>query len=505
VDGHKIKDICQNLYRNCNKASYDEIKDYLGSLHYFNAAGDLKFCKQNNAMEIVKADSKSDRRVMLKALKEAILNRGIFNYRDMYAFSEKLVQNSDAIKDTLQNRFPIIFVDEMQDTQKFQDELINSIFLCDSVRIQRFGDPDQAIYDSMGNEEPNETFNSNPELETLANSHRFSEDIAQKVSKLSLNQVGKIQARDDPDPTLDHTIFIYDDNTRPQVLRAFANLVLESDPEDSWTSVKAVGAVGQNENHTSHLQAYWDGYDRKKRFVSPKPGKLIDAVNRDWTGGRDAHSEAQYKLIVQTIIDLLRIGNVQDDRANPNRYFSQNSLKSWLIGNGKIQEFRQLISEWICSRPQAHADWQNQIKRLRAILGLPDNDEVNAFLSYSNEAPDPVLEANTISNQFEAENGRTIEVATIHSVKGETHDATLALETKFRTFDIHQMLDHIAGIDTSQITKATRMKFARQLYVAFSRPRHLLCFAVHGDHISDEQLKALVALGWSIQRLGPTN
>lgn len=37
----------------------------------------------------------------------------------------------------------------------------------------------------------------------------------------------------------------------------------------------------------------------------------------------------------------------------------------------------------------------------------------------------------------------------------------------------------------------------RRLYVAGSRPRHLLCTAMHKDNISDEQIAQREALGWN--------
>ena len=66
----------------------------------------------------------------------------------------------------------------MQDTQKFQDDLLNDLFLCDEVVFQRFGDPDQAIFDGMNGEKPNESYNIQSNLVTIENSHRFGNDIA---------------------------------------------------------------------------------------------------------------------------------------------------------------------------------------------------------------------------------------------------------------------------------------------------------------------------------------
>ena len=45
--------------------------------------------------------------------------------------------------------------------------------------------------------------------------------------------------------------------------------------------------------------------------------------------------------------------------------------------------------------------------------------------------------------------------------------------------------------------------FLKRLYVAASRPRHLLCLALHMDNISDEQIEALHAKGWQIKRYEP--
>lgn len=512
INGHQIEDICRNLYRQCNQAPFDDIKDYLGSLHYINADGDLKFYKQNNSYEVSRASSVSARRAMLVALKNAMCSRGIFNYRDSYAFAEMLLRGSDGLMEALQKRFPLVFIDEMQDTQKFQDELVNSIFEVENVQIQRFGDPDQAIYDNIGNEDPNETFNENPDLEILAHSHRFTNCIAEKVSRLSLSQIGAIQAKDIPEPRVNHTVFIYDDDTKRNVLNAFARLVHASDPESNWKRVKAVGAT---EGQGGFISQYWAGFDKRKSVSNPRPKKLIDAVSRNWTAVTDAHSGIQYRLIVQTIIDALRVGGVLDERSNAHRYFNHDSLKSWLIENDKIQEFRNLVTGWIYSPPKDEETWSAQLATLKAIFDLPNNAETRTFLEYSQGAPEADQGANVKSNLFLADNGCSIEVGTIHSVKGETHDATLVLETQNHRYDLEVMLPYFLGeLPSNELANEDlRLKphhnanppqnkqFLRQLYVACSRPRHLLCLAVHSDHVSAKQRETLEAHGWSLMLL----
>lgn len=513
INGYRVDQICGNLYRSCNQANYESIKDYLGSLHYINAAQDLRFFKQNNSEEISRASSNANRRIMLSALKEAMCESGIFNYRDIYAFSEKILFENSELKSMLQHRFPCVFIDEMQDTQKFQDELINSVFNSDEVRIQRFGDPDQAIFDSMGGEEPNGTFNGNPELQILNHSHRFTNDIASKVATLSLSQIGTINASIRPDPSLNHTIFIFNDQNKQYVLKNYAELVAESDPEGQWTIVKAVGAT---EGEGRHLSAYWDGYDKRKHTMKPRPQKLIEAVSREWWK-TSSNSELQYRLIIQIILDLMRVGQKLDIRKEPNKYFNKLTLKTWLIETEKYSKFRNLITNWIVNSAPTKLQWTDQAAELHTLLELPRNYEVSTFLAFD-DATLPEGEETGISNVanvFVAENGREIEVGTIHSVKGETHDATLILETKNHRNDLEIMLPFFIGElpSVEQPNSVLRPKphhnanppqnkqFIRQLYVAASRPRNLLCLAIHEQNITEQQQQSFHDVGWKIKEI----
>jgi DNA helicase-2/ATP-dependent DNA helicase PcrA len=60
--------------------------------------------------------------------RERLCESGIFQYREMYALAEQALCDNGQLSETLRHRFPIVILDEMQDAQKFQDELINRIF-----------------------------------------------------------------------------------------------------------------------------------------------------------------------------------------------------------------------------------------------------------------------------------------------------------------------------------------------------------------------------------------
>ena len=63
---------------------------------------------------------------------------------------------------------------------------------------------------------------------------------------------------------------------------------------------------------------------------------------------------------------------------------------------------------------------------------------------------------------------------TIHGVKGETHDATLYLETdRCRASDLNRILPYYG---VGRLGKSSLFDSSRKLaYVGFSRPRYLLC------------------------------
>ena len=76
-----------------------------------------------------------------------------------------------------------------------------------------------------------------------------------------------------------------------------------------------------------------------------------------------------------------------------------------------------------------------------------------------------------------------IKVDTIHGVKGESHNATLVLETFNHTLDVAYFLNNESKNGFKELKKS--------LYVAVSRPKELLCIASKKDGYSSEETKEL--------------
>lgn len=435
-----------------------------------------------------------------KNLIEAFLervDRGYFFYSEMYYFAKQCIQENTEVVSALRKRFSCVLVDEMQDTQKFQDDLINELFLCTGVMLQRLGDPDQAIFDNMGGESPNETFNGNSALVPLKSTHRFPVDIAAKISGLSVTGIGELQSFRQASDDTPHTIFLYTDDTKEHVLERFCELL---DTLEIDNQARCAKAVGGTEGQGGFISEYWPSYDKGKSVKTPRPQLLIEAVSRKWWA-TEADAAFQYALLMQCVLDLLRRGGVTESVGDYTRHYSATSLGSHLRTTGAYEEFKGLLTSWIMDGTPSQKLWEAQCSKLLSLLGINGEvGQVKEYLVYSesNDGDSAVAQAGT-ANIYRSASGREIEVGTIHSVKGETHDATLVLETKNRQYDLEKLSGRLAFTESGAISGTQKKKFARQLYVAASRPRRLLCMAAHQDRIQPDVRTQLERQGWIIQ------
>jgi DNA helicase-2/ATP-dependent DNA helicase PcrA len=96
-----------------------------------------------------------------------------------------------------------------------------------------------------------------------------------------------------------------------------------------------------------------------------------------------------------------------------------------------------------------------------------------------------------------------VRMGSIHSIKGETHTATLVLETYFKKHHLEALKPWLLGEKTggdgqNDLTKSR----LRQHYVALTRPTHLLCLALRESSLSPDEINTLKARGWRVGRIG---
>ena len=106
-----------------------------------------------------------------------------------------------------------------------------------------------------------------------------------------------------------------------------------------------------------------------------------------------------------------------------------------------------------------------------------------------------------------------IQIGSVHSAKGQTHCATMYVETFYSGYEC----DHLFKIKSKATKRRAEVYYPnplfqeehtcnqliytsvlRMMYVGFSRPTHLLCFAVHKHNWNDEKIKKMRELGWNV-------
>lgn len=471
----------------------------------------------------------------LHKVRSGLMRDGYLFYKDVFTFAQMALIKHPLLSDMVCERFPIVLLDEMQDTIKFQDELLCQVFPLKNPKIivQRFGDPDQAIFNGKGDEESNRSFNRKQVSEmnfVIEKSHRFDEALANKIRSLSVNRI-KLST-DIPEDKLaerllnacsqhkrfQHCVIVFDDSTLGRVIQSFGEIVSRQFNEEYKNSehftVKALGAVGNEIDVTKEqlkIGHYWRAYDKNRTKQCLKENSLIEIVRYCQQSSTVDFAE-NYKMLIDGIIKWLILSKKFDEN---NGKFTPRTLQNFLKEQDKWHSFRTIIYSLLADDIAMNQErWKRFCCNLKTIFELQNMpNEAKQYSNYfeevlliecpaeNNHGEDGGTLISLSENKIRHPDGFHIQLSTIHGVKGETHDAALVMETRNKYYDIAKLINHIAGLDASRITLKTRLQFSRQLYVAASRPRHLLCFAVHADNINDHQKQALTGEGWQIVSL----
>jgi hypothetical protein len=95
-----------------------------------------------------------------------------------------------------------------------------------------------------------------------------------------------------------------------------------------------------------------------------------------------------------------------------------------------------------------------------------------------------------------------IRVGSIHSVKGETHTATLVLDTFYYKHHLETLKPWLLGQKTGQGNESKRnLSRLKQHYVAMTRASHLLCLGMREDVFSSDELLQLKSSPWRLARV----
>lgn len=469
----------------------------------------------------------------LHAIKKHVANNGYWRYDDMFAVAARQLRDWPAIVGIIRQRFPVVFIDEMQDTSEMQNVLLTALFPARSCVIrQRFGDSNQAIYEWGQSEATSDTFPCSICCE-IPNSKRFGNWIACTAAPLAYTPVTPTLCGEGPGRScccanpanMQHTVFLFEPTTCQVVLQAFGGLLLNtfSDMDLRNGYFRAVGHVGNSHGGHDHfprsLHDYWPEYESDATRLEPRPSTFAEYL---LLAQRQRHSRGRTTEAVETvargIIEILRLVDPKSIRLHARSHRCLQEVFS-AYENG-AESYRKLVWRWCVAgeRPCAET-WGTDVQYIRRLLKpvLCDrwSTEAETFLQWS----DVSIVMGTAGagsrlappNVFRFTQGNRsvdIHVGTIHSAKGQTHTATLVLETYFHEHDLSDLISWLSGEQRGwkKANRKRRGERLRLIYTAMTRPTHLLCLSIRRSIFAEDLGVCPIAAtlrdrGWRIMEL----
>lgn len=438
-------------------------------------------------------------------IRHSVLERGILSYNDAYTIALRYIKLYPSIVEAFFFRFAFIFIDEMQDTDSHQLKIFRKIFDGSRQVMQCLGDPNQAIYSKVKKE-----MFWIPGSNTLhfSDSYRFGASIAKILSTVRVDTQIKLKENQERGSVAPH-ILTYTDNMISQVLKAFSVLIkkngLDNLPDVKEPVFKAVGWIGKDKTEEGklclryYLPTYQKSAHNKKKYFS----NLVSYVNAAFINGQSESSVDVYlEHLMNGVLRVLAIGKMIHPESG--RPYTPQTLKRWLRNEkpSYYAEFMQKMSIWIMylrAGNNIHNVKEEIVEYLNKSdwIRLENSEKVEMFLN--DNSSEVQIDEDLPKNNIKDESGIEIEVATVHSVKGETHTATLLLETSYyNKVESEYLIEFLKGnYPKTLVDKARHIECLKVSHVALSRPTHLLLFACHEERLNGHT-DELEKNGWKI-------
>lgn len=399
-----------------------------------------------------------------------VISNGYLSYDHCYELAEDYLTEVPSIANIISARFKFVFVDESQDTDIRQFTLLSTIFENSDSIIQKIGDNDQAIF-NFGSSD-NTTWDINREHITINDTKRLSPKICNVASNFSVtNHLLQSNSTVDINPV----VIVFNDDKINEVLPKFVEIIKKLNlNQENQPYFKAIGNIAKSNAKYHTLPSYVTSH-----LVSVPDLTICNDLRSKITQSSNIISphfiNTIYWNLITHYLDEIGIKNI-------NVRFTKNTLCHYLRLNNKdllgelSSKSLQIVKE-ISSQTNLTLILENSLQLLASFMDFAyDEAKLHTVIS-SYKIPNTRSEPDKIT--FDVE-GTTIDihVSTIHRAKGETHTATLVLETYNYGYDLNQLLDLLMGKKNNKFHGKKKV-----LYVGMTRPTHLLCLAIHKSYL----------------------
>ena len=463
-------------------------------------------------------DEKDKIKEWLVKFKYTIMQKeGILHFDDAYFLADVYLSRFPSIKVILQKRFSFVFVDEMQDMDIHQYNLLEKIFFDERnsiSKIQRIGDKNQAIYNSV---KAADVWIDRATVLRLSGSQRLSKPIADVVKKFALYNDSYFDIVGLNECVIKPYILVFENAAIDNIIPCFAQIVKENGLTNLGKPIKVVcwntdwkeDDISRQDTAKLRLEDYHKGFKKEKS----KPKQDYDCL-KSYLLFYDKNKktlEPLRKNILNAFMKILRLENINTFDKRP--YTKKKMID--VIREKDFQKYEELnlnLYNWSIGiiKGKTNDVW-NEIKEYAPYLVAIFSEKVlSTSYSFINTDVTQILvvdntEVLEITNHYKEE-GLEIEITSVHAVKGQTHCATLYLESYYqkdgtgvnaKSYESQRLAQQFLGNQIQSNIGERVKQSAKMAYVGLSRPTDLLCIAIHKDRF-DNVLSTISRDDWEI-------
>lgn len=454
---------------------------------------------------------KSDTGVQLRQLKASMIRSGLYRYADMTALAVRALKTTPSLAVRLRARFPLVILDEAQDTHGTQLSLLQDMFGHRDAAFQRLGDSNQTLYEDPAAVQT--YWVPGASCVPLDESRRFGQDIATFASRLTARRAQAITGVEGLAST--RVLILFDEASVARVIGAFA-----AEARGHWgegAAVRDLWAVASRHKPANSARGEWKPKSLANYHPDYRAGDGGDRASFDTLCQRlrragEHHAAARppvevADMLAVAVAGLARAYRWRSPRGTP--VTAQNLWASLALQDAELpRKIRILLHARILSgqAPDASGDWQAFTDELLALFAVgEDPDQGDAITRYCRfVAPQHTGAAmpDRHAMRHASHDGVTVRLGSIHSVKGKSVDGILVAESELfkgghRCMDLETLLPHAFGLRREQFS-GIALSAATNIFVGVTRPRELLALAARGSVVSSDVRAAAIAQGWRL-------
>ena len=389
------------------------------------------------------------------------------------------------------SRFQYVFIDEYQDCNDNQRQAIKAIFDPTKCAVFKIGDSDQAIYNQS--EDTLTDWIPQDDYLPIMTSCRFSQEIANVICKLKKKEKSIVTFAGETG--VKPVLLVFSPENIDRVIGGFISELEAHNLNDRNGVYKAIGAIKSESTAGLKIGSYFPEFDSSNKKSEYNYWISVEELTQVLEDGKLYKVEQIIRKLLCRILHYIKIVNPASGKE-----FTTVTLKNYLE-----EQCGDLYRSWIYEMSTLECfDRQTVDQMLRRKfnellrINYPTISDIFTIL------PDFFLDESSVASQADGSEknvfidpirGRRIVFDTIHAVKGETHDATLYLETsRQRSTDLSRLLPYFGA---GSLGKSSLFDYSRKLaYVGMSRPKKLLCVAMQSE--TYEKSKGVFNHGWKI-------